>query len=88
MTEDDAKNMGEGNYPQCVYLNQYTHSLFSVNKHEIRQYNLKKGSLDSLHANIFPEGGNQSEITKFKIDKRHRKAYVSNREGQIFVINI
>jgi len=29
----------------------------------------------------------KAEITKFRIDKRHRKAYVANNLGQIFVIN-
>jgi len=33
------------------------------------------------------EENGMSEITKFKIDKRNRKAYVANNLGQIFVVN-
>ena len=41
-------------------------------------YDLKQGSLQSLINNIFMEENGMSEITKFKIDKRNRKAYVAN----------
>ena len=50
-------------------------------------YDISKGKLQSLHNNIFQEEGSKSEITKFKIDKRHRKAYVANSQGLIFVVN-
>jgi len=33
------------------------------------------------------EGQDKPEITKFCIDKRHRKAYIANNLGQIIVIN-
>jgi hypothetical protein len=28
------------------------------------------------------------DITKFKIDKRHRKAYIANNKGDIIVVDI
>ena len=49
-------------------------------------YDVTNGKLQSLHNNIFQEDGGKSEITKFKIDKRHRKAYVANSQGQVFVV--
>ena len=62
-------------------------SIFVVKKSEVRIYNVDKGQLFSLHSNIFKEEIAKAEISKFKIDKRHRKAYVSNNKGEIFVIN-
>lgn len=51
-------------------------------------YNLENGKLMNLHGNIFQEDDVQvAEITKFCIDKRHRKAYVANNFGEIIVIN-
>ena len=50
-------------------------------------------SLISLYDNIFNVNDNDDELiakpdlTKFLIDKRHRKAYVSNNIGEVFVIN-
>ena len=58
-----------------------------VKKHDVRMYDVTNGKLQSLHNNIFQEDGGKSEITKFKIDKRHRKAYVANSQGQVFVVN-
>jgi pantothenate kinase len=44
--------------------------------------------LVNIHDNVFKEDGQQvAEITKFCIDKPHRKAYVANNLGQIIVIN-
>lgn len=50
-------------------------------------YEIEKGELHSIHTNIFQEDPMASEITRFKIDKRHRKAYVANNHGTIYVIN-
>ena len=52
-------------------------------------YNLEDGKLVNLHSNVFCEDDNDqiAEITKFCIDKRHRKAYVANNFGEIIVIN-
>ena len=50
-------------------------------------YDIEKGELQSIHMNIFQEDAITSEITRFKIDKRHRKAYVANNMGTIYVIN-
>ena len=86
--EDDENQASKDNdYPLCVYLNHYSLSLFSVKKNEIRMYSLKSGQLESLHSSIFPDTSNKAEITYFRIDRRHRKAYVTNSMGQIFVIN-
>ena len=58
-----------------------------VKKTEIRMYDIAKGQLYSLHTNLFGEDAGKAEITKLKIDKRHRKAYISNNKGEIIVIN-
>lgn len=40
-----------------------------------------------MHNNVFDNLGTHGDITKFRIDKRHRKAYVANNLGQIIVVN-
>lgn len=77
----------DGDFPICAYLNTYLLDIFVVKKHDVRMYDVTQGRLQSLHNNIFQEDGAKSEITKFKIDKRHRKAYVASSQGQIFVVN-
>ena len=44
-------------------------------------YDLTTGVLASLQNNIFKDDEPPPEITKFCIDKRHRKAYVANNLG-------
>lgn len=59
-----------------------------IDKKEIRMYDLKTGKLDALHNNVFEGLSNPNgEITKFIIDKPHRKAYVADNNGSIIVIN-
>ena len=50
-------------------------------------YDITKGQLYSIFNNVFGEQNSRAEITCFRIDKRHRKAYVANNQGQIYVIN-
>lgn len=58
-------------------------------------YDLKSGILIGLHNKVFDairddkaqEVQDMPQITKFCIDKKHRKAYVANNMGQINVIN-
>lgn len=74
-------------YPKQALINDYLLNIFVVRKQEVRMYDIEKGELKSIHMNIFQENPIQSEITTFKIDKRHRKAYVANSAGTIYVIN-
>lgn len=48
---------------------------------------MMNGKLVTVFSNVFKEEERRSEITAFRIDKRHRKAYVANNHGEIFVIN-
>ena len=74
-------------YPKQAIVNDYLLNIFVVKKQEVRMYDIEKGQLQSIHMNIFQEDPITSEITRFKIDKRHRKAYVANNQGIIYVIN-
>lgn len=56
-------------------------------KEEVRMYDMITGKLMSIYNNVFKEEFPTCEITMFKIDKRHRCAYVSNNKGRIYVIN-
>lgn len=89
--EDDdtgpTSGANEGDYPVSVQVNYYLLNIFVIKKSQVRMYDIAKGRLQSLHTNIFQEEQVKSEITCFKIDKRHRKAYVANNLGQILVIN-
>jgi len=98
--EDDVQGNDEANvvpaptdeqdYPICSVINTYLQSIFVIKKQQIRMYDLAKANLRSLYTNVFNEDEQvlqQAEITQFKIDKQHRKAYISNNHGQIIVIN-
>lgn len=85
--EDEGVIKSEEDYPLCAYMNYYQLSIFVIKKTEVRMYDIGKGNLYSLHTNLFQEEVPRAEITKLRIDKRHRKAYVSNNKGEIFVIN-
>lgn len=51
-------------------------------------YSSENGHLESILNNVFKtEEGAKSDITAFKIDARHRKAYIANNLGFIYVIN-
>ena len=50
-------------------------------------YDLTNGKLISIYGDIFGEDNITDDITKFKIDKKHRKAYVASNTGKIYVIN-
>ena len=66
--------------------NQFTQIV--VSKSEIRMYDILTSKLITVLNNVFKiDQGQRPEITAFKIDKRHRKAYVANNKGEIFVIN-
>lgn len=52
-----------------------------MKKKEVRMYDLKNGQLQAMHNNVFDNLGTNGDITKFRIDKRHRKAYVANNLG-------
>lgn len=57
-----------------------------VQKHDILMYDLKNGKLMGLHNKIFEVQENDDVhdrpiITKFCIDKKHRKAYIANNFG-------
>ena len=67
--------------------NDYLLNLFVVKKHEIRMYDLEKGSLCAIHNRLFDDLDKPGDITKVRIDKRHRKAYISSNTGSIIVIN-
>ena len=74
-------------YPVCAQINEYLFQQIVVMKQEVRMYCLITGRLMSIYNNIFKEDYPTAEITNFKIDKRHRCAYVSNNKGRIYVIN-
>lgn len=51
-------------------------------------YDIETGRLNSIYNNLFKDAtSDKVEITIFKIDKRHRKAYVATNSGKIYVIN-
>ena len=51
-------------------------------------YDCMSGKLDSIMSNVFKkENDARVDITSFIIDGRHRKAYIANNQGEIFVIN-
>jgi WD40 repeat protein len=77
----------EENYPLSVHLNKYTFQQIVVTKSEVRMYDLLTGTLYTILPRVFRQEDDDVEISAFRIDKRHRKAYVSNNKGQIFVIN-
>jgi hypothetical protein len=77
----------DNGFPVYAILNTYLLNIFVVKKNEVRMYDLTSGKLTQLIGNIFQEEILKAEVTKFKIDARHRKAYVANNLGQIFVIN-
>ena len=80
-------NYVDEKYSICAELNKYTFQEIVVMKKEVRMYDMITGKLVSVYNNIFKEEFQVSEITNFKIDKRHRCAYVSNNLGRIYVIN-
>jgi CRISPR/Cas system-associated endoribonuclease Cas2 len=53
-----------------------------IKKSEVRIYDIQKGQFQQLQNSIF-EGDKKSEITRYKIDKRNRKAYITNDQGLI-----
>lgn len=77
----------EQNYPLQAMINDYLLNIFVVKKHEIRMYDLEKGSLSAIHNRVFEDLDKAGDITKFRIDRRHRKAYVASNTGHIIVIN-
>mgnify|MGYP000882961258 CR=1 FL=1 len=83
--EDDGAD-DEG-APLTAQLNEYLLNEIVVKKHEIRMYEIETGKLISIYNNIFKDSSDNVEITIFKIDKRHRKAYVATNTGRIYVIN-
>ena len=85
--QSGTKQSTENLYPIQALVNDYQLNVLVVKKHEVRMYDIGKGRLQSMHMNLFREDVISSEITKFRIDKRHRKAYVANNQGRIFVIN-
>lgn len=85
--QSGTKQSTENLYPIQALVNDYQLNVLVVKKHEVRMYDIGKGRLQSMHMNLFREDIISSEITKFRIDKRHRKAYVANNQGRIFVIN-
>ena len=58
-----------------------------IKQKEIRMYDLINGKLISIYNDVFGEDNPNDEITKFKIDKKHRKAYVASNTGKVYVIN-
>jgi hypothetical protein len=76
--EDAGVANDESDYPFYACMNNYLHLLYVVKKKELRMYDITKGQLYSIFNNVFNEDIARSEITCFRIDKRHRKAYVAN----------
>jgi WD40 repeat protein len=74
----NSKSAAATNYPISAAINDYLFSLFVVNKKEVRMYDISNGNLMALHGNIFEQMTVNGEITVFRIDKRHRKAYIAN----------
>ena len=58
-----------------------------IKQKEIRMYDLTNGKLISIYNDVFGEENSGENITKFKIDKPHRKAYVASDSGKVYVIN-
>lgn len=83
----NSKQAAATNYPISASINDYLFSLFVVNKKEVRMYDISNGNLQALHNNIFDAMTVNGEITCFRIDRRHRKAYIANNQGYIIVIN-
>ena len=50
-------------------------------------YDVLTSKLITILNNVFKDFETKPEITSFAIDKRHRKAYVANNLGEIYVIN-
>ena len=75
------------NYPIYSGLNEYMLQQVVVQKSGIRMYDMMTGKLVTIFSNVFKEENLKSDISVFRIDKRHRKAYVANNHGEIFVIN-
>jgi hypothetical protein len=83
----------EDEYPLQACINEYLFSLFVVTKKDVLMYDLPTGVITGMHNNLFDRGDEEAQgratghITRFCIDKRHRKAYVANNHGQISLIN-
>lgn len=86
LTHDDGAGGDEGT-PLTAQINEYLLNEIVVKKHEIRMYDIETGKLISIYNNLFKDTGENVEITIFKIDKRHRKAYVATNTGKVYVIN-
>jgi hypothetical protein len=86
---DDAEGTAiqEETFPIAASINEYLFWETVVKQKEIRMYDLTNGKLISIYGDIFGEDNNTDDITKFKIDKKHRKAYVASNTGKIYVIN-
>ena len=84
---DNEDSFDTEKYPVCAQLNEYLFQEIIVMKQEVRMYDMITGKLMSIYNNVFKEEYPTCEITNFKIDKRHRCAYVSNNKGRIYVIN-
>jgi hypothetical protein len=84
--EDDGLSIDEESFPIAAYLNHYLFWQIVVKQKEIRMYDLINGKLISIYSEVFGEDNND-DITKFKIDKMHRKAYVTSNTGKVYVIN-
>jgi len=85
--KDKGPENTEENYPLSVHLNSYTFQQIVVTRNEIRMYDILTGVLYTILPRVFRQEEDDVEISAFKIDKRHRKAYISNNKGQIYVIN-
>lgn len=59
-----------------------------ISKSEVRMYDLQTGQLITILNKVFKQEESEDlEISAFTIDARHRKAYIGNNKGEIFVIN-
>ena len=85
--EETVEVTDDSDFPLYACLNNYLHYIYVIKKKELRMYDITKGQLFSIFNNIFQEPTAKSEITVFRIDKRHRKAYIANNNGYIYVIN-
>lgn len=71
-----------------MHVNEYTFQQIVVTHSEVRMYDMLTGGLHTILNRVFKtEDVADLEITAFRIDKRHRKAYIANNKGQIYVIN-
>lgn len=87
--EEAEQSKDNGNTaPLFVEFNRYTFQNIVVSKKDLKMYDLLSGKLKSILNNVFKkEEIGRLDITAFRMDKRHRKAYIANSKGEIFVIN-